>query len=105
MKLIICRVQMHIELESRKLFTNGDLKEVKIICLIWIAFTIIIILVGIKLVFGPQIVIIDIGGFIFGSSVKDYHTYICKYEILTGFNCVIAKVDRQTTKFNQIFLL
>ena len=41
----------------------------------------------------------------FTSSVKDYHTYICKYEILTGFNYVIAKVDRQTAKFIQIFLL
>ena len=41
-----------------------------------------------------------IGGFKFGSSVRDRHMYICKYEILAYFNLVVAKVDRQTTKFN-----
>ena len=33
--------------------------------------------------------------------------YICKYEILAHFNLAVAKVDRQTAKFNsrQIFRL
>ena len=26
--------------------------------------------------------------------------YICKYEILAHFNLAVAKVDRQTAKFN-----
>ena len=37
------------------------------------------------------------GGFKFGSSVKDRHTSICKYEILADFNLVVAK---QTAKLN-----
>ena len=31
-----------------------------------------------------------IGGFKFGSLVRDCHTYICKYEILVDFNLAVA---------------
>ena len=53
------------------------------------------ILVGIK--FGGWEIAIckNIGGFKFGGSVRNHHTYICKYEILVDFNLVIA---RRTTK-------
>ena len=37
----------------------------------------------------------NIGRFEFGSSVRDRHTYICKYEILVDFNLAVA---RQTAK-------
>ena len=32
----------------------------------------------------------NIGGFKFGGSVRDRHTYICKYEILADFNLAVA---------------
>ena len=32
----------------------------------------------------------NIGEFKFGGSVKDRYTYICKYEMLAGFNLVVA---------------
>ena len=52
---------------------------------------------GIKnLAVGPQIIIAkNIGRFKFDGSVRDYHTYICKYEIFTDFNVAVVK---QTTK-------
>ena len=54
-----------------------------------------------NLAVGPQIAIAkNIGGFKFGGSVRDRHMYICKYEILAHFNLAVAKVDRQTAKFN-----
>ena len=40
----------------------------------------------------------NIGGFKFGGSVRDCHTYICKYEILSDFNLAGSKLDRQTAK-------
>ena len=45
-----------------------------------------------NLAVGPYIAICskNIGGFKFGSSVRDRHTYICKYEILVDFNLVVA---------------
>ena len=42
----------------------------------------------------------NIGRFKFGGSVRDRHTYICKYETLVDFNLVVAKTDCQTIKFN-----
>ena len=42
----------------------------------------------------------NIGGFKFGGSVRDCHTYICKYEVLAGFNFGGRKLDCQTAKFN-----
>ena len=54
-----------------------------------------------NLVVGPQIANCEnIGGFKFGGSVRDRHTYICKYEILADFNLVVAKTDHQTAKFS-----
>ena len=41
----------------------------------------------------------NICGFKFGSSVRDHHMYICKYEILADFNSAAAKLDHQTAKF------
>ena len=32
----------------------------------------------------------NIGGFKFGGSVRDRHTYICKYEVLMDFNLAVA---------------
>ena len=32
----------------------------------------------------------NIGGFKFGGSVRDRHTYVCKYEILANFNLAVA---------------
>ena len=53
------------------------------------------------MVVGPQIANCEnIGRFKFGGSVRDCHTYICKYEILADFNLVVAKTDHQTAKFN-----
>ena len=42
----------------------------------------------------------NIGRFKFGSSVRDCHMYIRRYEILTDFNLAVVKVDHQTAKFN-----
>ena len=43
------------------------------------------------------------GGFKFGSSVRDCHTYIIyKYEILVDFNLAVTKIDHQTAKFNSL---
>ena len=42
----------------------------------------------------------SIGRFKFGGSVRDCHTYICKYGILADFNLGVAKVDHQTAEVN-----
>ena len=44
----------------------------------------------------------NVGGFKFGDSVQDCHTYniICKHKILAAFNLAVAKTDHQTAKFN-----
>ena len=50
------------------------------------------ILVGIK--FGSWALnrhYTNIGAFKFGSSVRDCHMYICKYEILVNFYLVVAR--------------
>ena len=33
----------------------------------------------------------NIGRFKFGGSVRDCHTYICRYEILADFNLAVAR--------------
>ena len=62
------------------------------------------ILVGIK--FGgwaPNCHCKNIGGFLFGGSVRDQHMYIYKYETLGDFNLAVVKIDCQTTKFSRLY--
>ena len=50
---------------------------------------------------GPNRLCKNIGRFKFGGSVRDHHTYICKYEILAEFNLAVAN---QTTKLPNLIL-
>ena len=49
----------------------------------------------------------SIGRFKFGSSVKDHHTSICKYEILEDFNLAVVKQTAKPSNLipRQIFRL
>ena len=52
-----------------------------------------------NLAVGPKIAIAKILADL-NFSVRDRHMYVCKQETLADFNLVVAKADRQTTKFN-----